>query len=75
MGNNGKVITLMSVTLENGSISVNFDQKVNMALVSHALRLANLQLDNAIIAAEASKKSSIIAPPKGGITDRLRDFK
>lgn len=75
MSNNGKVITLLSVTLENGAMSVNLGHKCNIALISHALRLANLHVDNAIISSQAPKDSPIIEPPKGGIISRLRDFK
>lgn len=62
MSDNGKKpIELIRVELVDGSMNVNFG-KVNAALISHALRIASLELDNQIIAAQ--QPSTIeVAPP------------
>lgn len=69
MSDNGDSIEVLKITLKHGSITVNFGQ-VNIALISHALRLANLELDNKIIAShsvapevkQVNLNSSIVLP-------------
>jgi len=59
-GDNGKVIPeieLVKVILKEGHMAVTFG-KVNITLLSHALRLANLQLDNIIIGSQTQKDQS-----------------
>ena len=62
MSDNGKKLkTLVKVELDNGkmSIELDLDKDTNVALVSHALRLASLQLDNALIGKAVEKESNI----------------
>lgn len=64
---------ILKVTLLDGRISVDFGQ-VNLALISHAIRLAGLQVDNQIIASQSPKPSKIDIP-KGavdGIINKIR---
>ena len=49
---------VIKVTLIDGSLKVSFG-KYNTALIGHALRLANLKLDNVIIAQQAPKPSAL----------------
>ena len=67
MGNNGGTIDIVRVTLRSGKMHVVFGGD-NIALNSHAVRLASLELDNAIIANEAKKEESKITVPKRLIT-------
>jgi len=60
---------VLRVTLKDGSMHVDFNDKVNMALASHALRLASLQLDNAICKGNAPLVQTHLPPD---ITNRLR---
>lgn len=61
MSNNGNTPkTLLTVTLKDGSMKVEFD-KCNTALLSHAIRLASLHLDNMLIGHDAQKETSEIA--------------
>ncbi len=72
--NGGEKVTLIKVDLEKGSMHVEFAQTSNVALLSHALRLANLQLDNMLIAnAQKNDQSSIIKAT--GIINRIRGDK
>ncbi len=59
MTNNGHGQEILSATLKDGTITVNFNHDINMAVISHAMRLTNLELDNAIIAMQTKKKSNI----------------
>ena len=73
MSNNGEPVKdvpqdLLRVSLKNGKMDVRFG-KYNTALLSHAIRLASLHLDNMIIAAQAPKKSSLEIPK--GLTNRI----
>ena len=61
MGDNGKSqpVVLMNVILNGGSMQVKFKDNINTALLSHALRLANLQLDNMIIKNEEARSEKL----------------
>lgn len=60
MTDNNKPKDILRVEIDDGKMSVHFG-KFNMSLIGHALRLANLQLDNEIIKSQA--KPSPIAIP------------
>ncbi len=64
MNDNGGSIDILRVTLKNGKMFVVFGGS-NIALNSHAVRLASLELDNKIIAMEAKKADEGIQVPKG----------
>jgi len=64
MSNNGKPIDLLRVTLRDGKMFVVFGGN-NVALNSHAVRLASLELDNKIIQMAQEKEESSIQVPKG----------
>ena len=79
MDNGKKVIGLVKVELIDGNMVVSFGGGLNTALISHALRIASLELDNQIIAAQQKPQSSIeVAPPNfkpivgQDIVDRIR---
>lgn len=56
MSDNGKIPkTLIKVDLKDGAMKIEFAHDTNIALLSHALRLANLELDNQIIASQAKQ--------------------
>ncbi len=75
MSDNGKAKkTLIEVSLYNGTINIDFATDVNMALISHGLRLANLELDNAIIANQTPSEENIVKP-SNGIIDFVRKGK
>ena len=57
------------VELVNGSMKVSFGD-FNLALISHALRIANLEIDNIIISSQQAKSSPIEVPKT--IIDKLR---
>ncbi len=60
MSDNGeKVKKIVSVTLEDGKMRVSFGAE-NMALISHAIRLASLNLDNAICQKEQENEENAI---------------
>jgi len=70
MSNNGKPkIEILKVTIQDGSMRVEFG-KVNSALLSHAIRMASLHLDNMLIGSEQEDKKIVSAPPN--IIDKLR---
>lgn len=60
---NGKQ-NVVSVTLEEGKMNVNFGAGISPVMISHALRMASLTLDNILISQQAKadedNKSSII---------------
>lgn len=64
MGDNGGSIDIVRVQLVNGKMHVVFGGN-NIALNSHAIRLASLELDNKIIAMAAEKAAQGIQVPKG----------
>ena len=64
MNNNGKSIDVIRVTLTNGKFNVIFGVN-NMERIGYAVRLASLQLDNAIIAKQAESASEGIVVPPG----------
>ena len=70
---NGDKIELIKVSIAGGNMVVDFG-KHNIALLSHALRVAGLHLDDMIvekeIVAEESEKPKIVIPPN--ILDKLR---
>ena len=72
--NNGKHKgKIIEITYDNGNINVQFLNS-NQALLSYAIRVASLQLDNAIMKNEiekAEKEAPLIEMPKG-IIDKLR---
>lgn len=70
MSENGKQ-TLVSVTLEEGKMEVDFASGVNMAMISHALRMANLAFDNALIGQQAAANESNIKVANS-VIDRMR---
>jgi len=72
MSDNGKAKkTLVEISLYEGKISVEFAKgNINMALISHAIRLASLELDNAIIAHNQPKED--IVKPNSTIIDIMR---
>jgi len=67
MTNNGKKIILVQVELVEGRMRVHFGGN-NIALNSHAIRLASLQLDNSIMAKEQENEEKSIQVPRGLIT-------
>ncbi len=67
MSDNGGVVKqLVTVELKEGSMNVSFGE-CNLALLSHAVRLASLELDNLIIG--ANQPAIEEAPP--GFLDRM----
>ena len=70
---NGKKL-ILKVELDDSGFSIEFG-KVNMVLVSHGIRMAGLQLDNAIIGKAVEKeietKSPIISNPNAKIPDNI----
>ena len=71
MSDNGDGKVLVKVELGNGGIRATFGQ-CNLALISHALRVASLELDNIIIAHKQKKEEKpLIVMPKT-ILDKLR---
>ena len=74
MSDNGKAKkTLIEVSLYDGKITIDFAKDVNMALISHSIRLASLELDNAIIGGQQQKEE--IVKPSGTIIDFMRKGK
>jgi len=78
MSNNGAKKTLVvKVELHDGKLDVEIGN-VNLALVSHAIRLLGLQIDNIIIAKESHNQEQKIQTPDMKITipnsvrDKLR---
>lgn len=76
MTDNGKKsYELIKVTLIDGSMQIDFNHDVNISLISHALRIASLELDNQIIASQQPKlvQPSTSIPIVGqDILDRIR---
>ena len=70
MTDNGKGKEVLKVMLHDGKLSVHFGE-VNMALVSHAFRLASLELDNLICLQQQQQKKSDIEVPKT-VLDKMR---
>jgi len=63
MSDNGKkTITLVKAVLDNGKINVSINKDTNIALVSHAIRLLSLDLDNELMARVMDKEESSIKP-------------
>lgn len=62
--NNGKAIDILRVTLTDGRFNIIFGSN-NMERIGYAIRLASLQLDNAIIAKQSEVEASLIQVPKG----------
>lgn len=69
MSSNGDKKEILTITHEKGKMFIHFGTDVPLALVSHALRLASLQLDNAIIGM-TQEKSQIEIP--SSIIQKLR---
>ena len=64
MTNNGKKKRLvLRVELNEGKMEVTLGE-CNMALLSHAVRLASLELDNLIIGANQPKESPLSLPDR-----------
>lgn len=60
--NNGKKNRLiLRVELDEGKMNVTLGE-CNMALISHAVRLVSLEVDNLIIGAQAQPKSDLTLP-------------
>ena len=71
MSNNGDSVEILKVTQKGGQLSISFGA-VNLQVISHALRLASLQLDNHIVG--MSQKQAVVPQaqiPKG-LMDKLR---
>lgn len=64
MSDNGGSIDIVRVQLINGKMYVKFGGS-NIALNSHAIRLASLELDNKIIEDGIKKATEGIQVPKG----------
>lgn len=61
MSDNGKPKVLVSVTLQDGKMAITYGN-FNHALLSHAMRMASLQLDNMIIQSQTENQSPIAIP-------------
>ena len=70
MTDNDKDKELLKVTLRDGSISVHFGE-VNLALITMAVKMAELELDNQIIGMQ-NKEPSVIQTMSPDILKRLR---
>lgn len=70
MTDNGHGKEVVKVNLHDGKLSVVFGN-VNIAIISHALRLASLELDNQIVGANNEQEKSGIEVPKT-ILDKMR---
>jgi len=63
VGDNGvKKINLVNAYLEDGKINVSCNRDVNITLVSHAIRLLSLDLDNELMARVMKKEQGSIKP-------------
>ena len=71
MGDNGKASQeLVKIILEDGNMKVELAD-TNFALLSHAIRLASLELDTCIVAKDLKEQESKIQVSKS-IIDRIR---
>jgi len=69
MTENGNGQEVVKVMLKDGKMTTTFNTGLNMAVMSHAIRLLSLELDNAIIGNQ-DKKSNIEVPHT--IIDKMR---
>lgn len=62
---------------ENGTINIKFAPNTNLALISHAMRLLNINLDNMIMQRnmEEEAKKIQVANTNSGIISQLRKRK
>ena len=70
MSDNNKDVELLKVTLSNGSISIIFNHKVNIALLSHAVVASYVNLVEMIRSTGKQDKSIVEIP--SFIIDKLR---
>ena len=70
MTENGEAMEILKVTIHSGDINVTFGTK-RVEYLSHAIRLASLELDNMIIEQYQKKEDSAIVKATG-LMDRLK---
>lgn len=68
--NNGKQ-NVLTVSLDDGKMSVDFGSGVSPVMISHALRMASLTFDNILIGQQAKMDESAIELPSD-VVKRMR---